>query len=360
MKRDLLSMLACPACLSSLAYADANRDPIDHGSLICAGCERDYDVHAGMPYLMLQDSEWLQIKTEIEGEEELVEELPETAHIKRNQFESRRSYRYLKSVELPRDPLVLDIGGSAGIGSLLFQHMNARVVITEIVPRFLKIAEKVVSEKVPVDPVVASMKWLPFQTDTFDVVFCRQALHHAACPPDVMREFFRVTRPGGTVLVISEPCQAATDGIRTFFSGRKKSRTGGKYDALMDKLPDEHFQYTWPDFKRIIQPLTGDFSIERADGSAGTVFTEHGLDFEPYCNRRGPLGKILNAVLPGGWGYRGDVNIQARKTRSVQRNIPAPDAAPVPASEFPEIVLPDDEIARLKTLFATFFEGFEW
>jgi ubiquinone/menaquinone biosynthesis C-methylase UbiE len=54
------------------------------------------------------------------------------------------------------------------------------------------------------EAVVASGIALPFDEDTFDLVFCVAVMHHVADPADVrhtLAEMVRVSRPGGRVLV---------------------------------------------------------------------------------------------------------------------------------------------------------------
>jgi SAM-dependent methyltransferase len=50
----------------------------------------------------------------------------------------------------------------------------------------------------------ASLLNLPFPDDHFDFVYCVEALEHAVHPQAALRELTRVTKPGGTVLVIDK------------------------------------------------------------------------------------------------------------------------------------------------------------
>jgi ubiquinone/menaquinone biosynthesis C-methylase UbiE len=49
---------------------------------------------------------------------------------------------------------------------------------------------------------VADAAHLPFANDAVDVVFCRDVLHHLPDVQAAVREFFRVTKPGGRVILI--------------------------------------------------------------------------------------------------------------------------------------------------------------
>jgi SAM-dependent methyltransferase len=58
--------------------------------------------------------------------------------------------------------------------------------------------------------VVASADRLPFADNSFDVVFCTQMIEYAPEPPAVVREIYRVLRPGGALL-LSAPSIAPRD-----------------------------------------------------------------------------------------------------------------------------------------------------
>ena len=53
-------------------------------------------------------------------------------------------------------------------------------------------------------PVRGSMELMPYPAETFDLVFAVEAIEHSSNLPAAMREILRVTRPGGTVVVIDK------------------------------------------------------------------------------------------------------------------------------------------------------------
>jgi SAM-dependent methyltransferase len=73
---------------------------------------------------------------------------------------------------------------------------------------YLPFFEAYVSEYVGLDfaegphaDVVGPIEGLPFPDASFDVVLCTQVLEHAHDPVQAVRELYRVTRPGGHVLL---------------------------------------------------------------------------------------------------------------------------------------------------------------
>ena len=53
-------------------------------------------------------------------------------------------------------------------------------------------------------PVRGSMELMPYRAESFDLVFAVEAIEHSSNLPAAMREILRVTRPGGTVVVIDK------------------------------------------------------------------------------------------------------------------------------------------------------------
>lgn len=54
--------------------------------------------------------------------------------------------------------------------------------------------------------LVASAMALPYESGQFDAVMCTAAFHHFPSPKQALREFWRVLRPGGAVL-IADTCR---------------------------------------------------------------------------------------------------------------------------------------------------------
>jgi SAM-dependent methyltransferase len=102
----------------------------------------------------------------------------------------------------------LEIGAGTGYFSLnlLRQGILSDVTCTDVSPGMLEaLSESAERLHLDVDAVVCDAESLPFENDTFDVVFGHAVLHHI---PDLERafaEFRRVLKPGGLVAFCGEP-----------------------------------------------------------------------------------------------------------------------------------------------------------
>jgi len=98
---------------------------------------------------------------------------------------------------------VLDVGCGNGRLSLLVENKKAEYIGTDNNPEFLKIAKKNFPER---EFVLGDMLSLPFDKESFDVVFCVAAFHHL---PDTdtrqkaLSEMARVMKPGGRIIITS-------------------------------------------------------------------------------------------------------------------------------------------------------------
>ncbi|MCA9449849.1 MAG: methyltransferase domain-containing protein, partial [Candidatus Omnitrophica bacterium] len=324
-------------------------------SLFCQRCFRKYGFVGSLPLLLLQDSDWERTTTEIEGEVELAEELPVSEHIKRNRFETARTRRFLDTLNVQRGARVLDIGGSSGIGAYLFREYEAEVFIIDIVPELLFIAGKVLEGKLDHSLSVASMEWLPFLNDSFDIVFCRQAFHHSITPHNALREMFRVTREGGQILLVSEPCLPAFYKIRARLFDRPTDSEKSKSSEILKKLPDHLFAFTWNQYHKALSAFSNDYAITRQVGSAAMIATEDGLRYNPFQIQRSLLGKMTDTFLPRGMGYRGDINIRATKDRVINREQPVPDFLPADPSDFRITPHSIEQVEEQRRVFEQFF-----
>lgn len=96
--------------------------------------------------------------------------------------------------KLKSDSVILDVGAGAGIVEAMnFRGQVARVCGIDLDPRVLD------NEKLD-EGRIANAGEIPFDDETFDVVFADNVMEHLGDPQTVFREINRVLKPGGVLL----------------------------------------------------------------------------------------------------------------------------------------------------------------
>ena len=102
----------------------------------------------------------------------------------------------------------LEIGAGTGYFSLNLaaQGLIRNLTATDISPGMLTSLKKTAkSLDVPVKTVVTEAELLPFEDESFDVVLGHAVLHHIPDLDKAFSEFFRVLKPGGSIVFCGEP-----------------------------------------------------------------------------------------------------------------------------------------------------------
>lgn len=109
--------------------------------------------------------------------------------------------RILSQLGLPKaDGVVLDAGGGTGRVAQFFVGKSARVVVADQAFEMLLEARK----KEGLTAVCSLAEEMPFEDGFFCCIVMVDALHHVADQAATIREFWRVLKPGGRV-IIEEP-----------------------------------------------------------------------------------------------------------------------------------------------------------
>lgn len=98
-----------------------------------------------------------------------------------------------------RSKKVLDAGcGSGAFSKFLYEQGFTSIVGVDISDKLIEIANK--REKGKISFLCGDMLKLPFESNSFDIIFCGASLHHIPHHLDkAVCEFFRVLRSGGKV-----------------------------------------------------------------------------------------------------------------------------------------------------------------
>jgi ubiquinone/menaquinone biosynthesis C-methylase UbiE len=105
-------------------------------------------------------------------------------------------------------PDALEIGSGTGYFSLNLLQMGTieRLTATDISPGMLRrLASTAESLGLEVDTVATEAEELPFDDESFDLVFGHAVLHHIPDLDRAFAEFRRVLRPGGAIAFCGEP-----------------------------------------------------------------------------------------------------------------------------------------------------------
>ncbi len=124
------------------------------------------------------------------------------------------------------DDNMLDVACGGGHMALFFAPKVRQVVASDLTMQMLKKAQEHVAEKGRIDNVVfreADAEDLPFPAGSFTLLTCRIAPHHFQDVPQALREFHRVLRRGGRMVII-DTLMPADPEIAEFFQTMETMR----------------------------------------------------------------------------------------------------------------------------------------
>lgn len=134
----------------------------------------------------------------------------------------------------------LDIGGGRGISSYALARDGWDTVALEPDPSDLvgsgAIRALAAEEKLPIDVVQEWGEALPFPEASFDLVYCRQVLHHAHDLKELCREAARVLKPGGMFIATREHVISKAEDLPAFLQSHPLEHLyGGEHAYLLDE-----------------------------------------------------------------------------------------------------------------------------
>ncbi len=165
--------------------------------------------------------------------------------------------------------LVLDVSTGAGHTALAFVPHVARVVATDLTPQMLDAAQMLAQQRGVrnIEFLVADAQSLPFDSDYFNLVTNRIALHHYPDMHAAIREMVRVCQPGGLVALVDNVVPPEED-TAAFIN---------HFEALRD--PSHHWAYS-------LEQLEAAFA-EAHLTIKHSMTLQKSMEFEPWVRRMG-------------------------------------------------------------------------
>lgn len=137
----------------------------------------------------------------------------------------------------------LDLGAGRGISSYALAKEGWKVSALEPDPSTLVGAGAIralsCDSGLPIEVVTEFSEKLPFADESFDLVNCRQVLHHARDLPQTCREIFRVLKPGGRMVATREHVISKREDLQAFLDSHPLHHLyGGENAFLLSEYKD--------------------------------------------------------------------------------------------------------------------------
>lgn len=145
--------------------------------------------------------------------------------------------------------LILDVAAGTGTSSASLSRTGARVIAADFSLGMIQVGRQRQAENPFIEFVHADATQLPFGDDEFDAVTISFGLRNVVDPKAALAEFFRVTKPGGRVVI----CEFSRPPVSLVRSGyfaylrygmpllvRLASSNPVAYEYLMDSIAE------WP------------------------------------------------------------------------------------------------------------------
>lgn len=181
------------------------------------------------------------------------------------------------------DGVVLDVAcGTGDLSFALFEAIGARTIGTDFCRPMLEVAQRKASKQgTPVPFVEGDALHLPFQSDWFDGVTIAFGLRNLASFEGGLKELFRVTKPGGGVVVLefSRPTIPGFRSLFQFYFHRVLPLLGGAVSgskSAYEYLPDSVRRFPDQDDLAALMRKVGFEGVEYSNLTGGVAAIHFG------------------------------------------------------------------------------------
>jgi ubiquinone/menaquinone biosynthesis C-methylase UbiE len=162
---------------------------------------------------------------------------------------------------LPRSRgTVLDVAAGRGIASYAMARDGWRVTALEPNPSDLvgagAIRQMSASSGFDINVIEGMGEQLPFECEQFDLIFARQALHHAGDLGAFCNELFRVLKPGGRLVAIRDHVISRPRDLAKFYLVHPLHKYYGGENAYLLHEYIEHLRDTGFRLTKILGPFS--------------------------------------------------------------------------------------------------------
>lgn len=195
MKRELLSLLACPYCQRGFELREFSeeREEIFEGSLICSGCDRKFPIAGGIPRIVAG----LEEKSTADRFGYEWKYFPQLSWTYEKQF-----LDWIRPIDKDffREKVILDAGCGKGRHVYLASHFGARMVVGIDAGEAIEVAYANTRDLPNVHLIQADICHPPLRR-AFDYIYSIGVLHHLSKPEDGFKALSDLLKTGRTMSV---------------------------------------------------------------------------------------------------------------------------------------------------------------